>query len=123
MSNLPNPTRVDANTDREVRTFFDEYYQERIEYPANEVDAVLGFFSKRGFDDAAASSLTSTLLRQAKVDSVGTFRLLDTLKGLTDLQLSALIAEVLNYNRIKSSSLGFRIESAKNLLEARNIAP
>lgn len=123
MSNLPNPSRTEADTDREVRNFFDEYYQARIEYPANEVDAVLGFFSKRGFDDAASSSLASTLLRQAKVDNVSTFRLLDTLKGLNEVQLSALIAEVLNYSRIKSSSLGFRIESTTNLLEARNIAP
>jgi len=123
MSNLPNPSRLEADSDRLVRNFFDEYYQSKIEYPANEVDAVFGFFSKRGFDDAAASSLTSTLMRQAKVDNIGTFKLLDSLKGLNEVQLSALIAEVLNYNRIKSSSLGFRIESSANLLEARNIAP
>lgn len=123
MSNLPSPSRSEADTDREVRNFFDQYYQERVEYPANEVDAVTGFFLKRGFDESAATSLASTLLRQAKVDNVSTFRLLDTLKGLTEVQLSALIAEVLNYSRIKSSSLGFKIESTTNLLEARNIAP
>jgi len=123
MSNLPNPSRTEADTDREVRQFFDDYYQSSIEYPANEVDAVLGFFEKRGFGDAASSSLTSTVLKQAKVDNVSTFKLLDSLKGLNESQLSALIAEVLNYSRIKSSSLGFRIESDTTLLEARNIAP
>ena len=123
MSNLPDSSRQTADGDRAVRTFFDEYYQKRLEFPASEVDAILGFFSKRGFDDAAASSIASTLMRQAKFDSINMFKLLDTLKGLTDLQLSALIAQILNNNRAKSSSLGFRIESATNLLEARNIAP
>jgi hypothetical protein len=123
MSNLPRQVSLSANNDTAVRDFFDEYYKDRIEYAANEVDAVLGFFSKRGFDKAASSSLTATLLRQAKADNVGTFKLLDTLKGLSDIQLSALIAEVLNYTRIKSSSLGFRIRSTSNLLESRNIAP
>lgn len=122
MSNLPNQ-RTLTNTDQPLRDFFDRYYQARIEYPANEVDAVLGFFSDRGFGEEASSSLATTLMRQARVDSVSTFKLLDTLKGLTDVQLSALVAEILNYSRLKSSTLGFKVRSAENYFEARNIAP
>ena len=121
MNNIPSDPN--ANTDQAVRDFFDQYYQGRVEYAASEVDAVLGFFSSKGFDDKAASSIASVLLRQAKVDNVGTFKLLDTLKGLEDLQISALIAEVLNYSRIKSSSLGYRTETSTNFFEARNIIP
>lgn len=121
MSNIPRDPNV--NTDQAVRDFFDQYYQGRVEYAASEVDAVLGFFSNRGFGDEASSSIASVLLRQAKVDQVSTFRLLDTLKGLDELQLSALVAEILNYSRIKSSSLGYRTRAETNFFEARNILP
>ncbi len=111
------------NTDQPVRDFFDRYYQNRVEYAASEVDSVLGFFESRGFGDEASSSIAATLLRQAKIDGVSTFKLLDTLKGLDETQLSALIAEILNYSRIKSSSLGYKTRNTANVFEARNIIP
>jgi len=61
------------------------------------------------------------LLQQAKLDEVNVFQLLDTLKGLTELQLSAVVTEVLNYNRQKNSTLGFRVEDTSELLEKRNV--
>jgi hypothetical protein len=61
------------------------------------------------------------LLQQAKLDEVNVFQLLDTLKGLNELQLSAVVAEVLNYNRQKNSTLGFRVEDTSELLEKRNV--
>jgi hypothetical protein len=61
------------------------------------------------------------LLQQAKLDNVNVFDLLDTLKGLTEVQLSAVVTEVLNYNRQKTSTLGYRQEDKSELLEARNI--
>jgi len=121
MSNFP--TNGPRNTDQPVRDFFDRYYQARVEYAASEVDAVLGFFSKRGFGESASSSISATLLQQAKIDGVGTFKLLDTLDGLTDAQLSALVTEILNSSRIKSSVLGYRDPNTANFFEARNILP
>jgi hypothetical protein len=47
--------------------------------------------------------------------------LLDTLTGLNELQLSAVVAEVLNYNRQKNSTLGFRVEDTSEQLEKRNV--
>lgn len=118
-SNLP----VKENTDsgKEVRRFFNNYFNEPITFPAGEIDAVVGYFRGRGFDELASNSTAIVLLQQAKLDNVNVFRLLDTLKGLTDLQLSAVVAEVLNYNRQKTSTLGFKQQDTSELLEKRNV--
>lgn len=119
MSNLPPSISTDSA--QATRAFFDSYYTEPVFLPANEIDAVIGFFKKRGFDNTAANSTSIVLLQQAKLDNVNVFRLLDTLNGLTEVQLSSIVAEVLNYNRQKTSTLGYRQESNVDLLEKRNI--
>jgi hypothetical protein len=118
-SNLP----VEQNTDssQAVRLFFNNYFNEAISFPAGEIDAVVGFFKKRGFDDMASNSTAIVLLQQAKIDNVEVFRLLDTLKGLTEVQLSSVVAEVLNYNRQKNSTLGYRQQDTSDSLEKRNV--
>lgn len=118
-SNLP----VERNTDsgQAVRLFFNNYFNEAISFPASEIDAVVGFFKKRGFDDIASNSTAIVLLQQAKLDDVEVFRLLDTLKGLTEIQLSSVVAEVLNYNRQKNSTLGYRQQDTSDSLEKRNV--
>lgn len=118
-SNLP----VDQNTDsaQGVRLFFNNYFNQAISFPAGEIDAVVGFFKKRGFDDLASNSTAIILLQQAKIDDVNVFTLLDTLKGFTEVQLSAVVAEVLNYNRQKNSTLGYKQQDTSDLLEKRNV--
>lgn len=118
-SNLPVASDVDSG--EVVKSFFDKYFIQQMSFPAEEIDAVVGFFQKRGFDSIASNSTATLLLQQARLDSVNVFDLLDTLKGLTEVQLSAVVAEVLNYNRQKTSTLGFRKEDASELLEKRNI--
>lgn len=119
-SNLPSTLTASDSADS-VRNFFNSYFTSTISFPADQVDAVVGFFKKRGFDEIAANSTSIVLLQQAKIDGVNVFQLLDTLTGLTDVQLSAIVAEVLNYNRQKNSVLGFRQQSAGEYLEKRNI--
>jgi hypothetical protein len=119
MTNLPKQPANDSAD--EVREFFDQYLVRNISYPTNQVDAVIGFFESKGFDKNAAISTATILLQQAKLDNVNVFTLLDTLKGLTQVQLSEIIATVLNYNRQKISTLGFRVESTNQKFERRNI--
>jgi len=118
-SNLP----LEQNSDSAgaVKLFFNNYFNEAISFPAGEIDAVVGFFKKRGFDDLASNSTSIILLQQAKLDGVEIFKLLDTLKGFTEIQLSAVVAEVLNYNRQKNSTLGYRQQDTSDLLEKRNV--
>lgn len=116
-SNLPADN---ANTD-EVRNFFDKFFLHQITFPTNQIDAVVGFFLKRGFDDSAARSTAIVLLNQARLENVNPFKLLDTIKGLTDAQLSQVVTEVLNVYRDRSSALGFKLTTVEETTESRNI--
>jgi hypothetical protein len=118
-SNLPRTTNPDSAD--KVKSFFDSYFVQQISFPAQLIDATVGFFTKRGFDNLAASSTAIVLLQQAKLDGVNVFDLLDTLNGLEDIQLSAIVTEVLNYNRESVSTLGYRQATTGEQLEARNI--
>lgn len=118
-SNLPKIANLDSS--EEVRNFFDRYYQKEISFPVNQIDAVVGYFLKRGFEELAAKSISILLLSQAKVDNVNVFQLVDTLKGLTDVQLSAIVTEILNTYREKTSTLGFKKQVQELTIESRNI--
>ena len=54
-------------------------------------------------------------------ENVSVFALLDKLKGLTEVQLTQVIAQVLNSYREKTSQLGFRIQPKIDTFESRNI--
>jgi len=112
---------TDLTNDQKVNKVFDQYYTASQNFPSNEVDAVVGFFEARGFEKVAAVSTASTLLAQAKLDGVKIFELLDTLKGFDKVQLSAVVAQVINYNRPSTSTIGFKRDEQTNLTEKRNI--
>jgi hypothetical protein len=116
-SNLP---QSNSSSD-EVRSFFDNYFLHQITFPTNQIDAVVGFFMKRGFDDLAARSTAIVLLNQARIENVSPLKLVDTLKGLSDAQLSNVVTEVLNVYRDRRSSLGFKIANVEETAESRNI--
>ena len=117
--NLPqNPTNDSAN---EVKAFYDEYYTKPLSFPSNQVDAVVGFFESRDFDRSASIAVSTVLMRQAKLDGVKVFELLDTLKGLDTLQLSAIVTEVMNASRDRISTIGFRVDNTIDQVESRNI--
>lgn len=105
-----------------TKKFFDNYYNQEINYKAEEVDAVIGYFLKRGFEKVAAVNTASVLLQQANQDQVNVFALLDTLKGISDVQLSNIVAQILNLNRSKTSTLGYKVPAQTQLFDQRNIA-
>lgn len=119
-SNLPN-NLIQTDSSDAVKQFFDMYFTQPTVFPAQEIDAVVGFFLKRGFDDLASNSTAIILLQQAKLDNVNVFTLLATLGNLEDLKLSSVVAQVLNYNRQKISTLGYKRIDNSDLLEKRNI--
>jgi len=113
----PTPKR----SDKEINQFFDKYFDKPLEFASNEVDAVVTFFEKRGFEKAAAIAISSTILKQAKLDNVKVFQILDTLKGLDEVQISAVVAEIINYSRPKYSTIGYKRTETSNKTERRNI--
>jgi hypothetical protein len=83
--------------------------------------AVVGFFASRGFEDVAAELISETIIIQAKQDGYNPMQILDSLRGLDQVDISGLVAEILNYNRFKTSSLGIYQVDITNTEIARNI--
>jgi len=122
LTNLP-PSLVNSDGALGTRLYFDNYGIAPVEFASHDVDTTIGFLKSRGFADQAANVTAVVLLKQAYVDSMPVQELLDTLKGLENLQLSSLVGQILNNNRAPSSTLGFKISTTKNEAQARNIIP
>jgi hypothetical protein len=118
--NLPRKPN-DLDSQSQTKKTFNTYYAKQLSYPSNEVDAVIGFLENKGFDKEAAKSTGAILLQQAKIDGLKVFELIDTLGGLNKLQLSFTVAQVINFNRQRISSLGFRVDNTTTPVEARNL--
>jgi hypothetical protein len=115
------PTTASADSAGATKLFFDTYGQIPLEFNANEVSAAIGFFQAAGFDDDAAATTGAVLLKQAKLDAIPIYNLLDTLKKLDGVQLSALVGEILNNNRGTSSTLGYKTAAVEKQNQTRNI--
>ena len=100
-SDIQRKTSSDGTT-----KFFDSFYQIPIEINNTTLIAIKGFFETRGYGSVAAESVAIIITVQAKKDKLNPFEILDTLKGFTDVQISSIVGEILNYNRFKTSSLG-----------------
>ena len=113
--------KFDKNDSESQKKYFNNYYDAPINHTPGEVDAVIGHFRKRGFDEVAAINTATVLLQQADIDEVPVFELIDTLKGTTDVQLSNIVAQILNLSRSRSSLLGYKSTSSEELFDQRNI--
>ena len=116
-SNIPVSS---SNQDKTVQSF-DAYGTRPVEMNATVLAAMKGFFTSRDFGEVAAESIAVTIIRQAVQDGYNPMQILDTLKGIDTVQLSAIVSEILNYNRFKSSSLGYAQPFRPNPEIARNI--
>ena len=119
MASLPVSAKKDSAAG--TKLFFDRYGQTPLEFAANEVTAAIAFFQSRGFDGDAAILTAQVLLKQAKVDGIPVFKIIDTLTTFNGVQISALVAEILNNNRSSSSTLGYRISLTEKQNQTRNI--
>lgn len=119
--NLPPVEKIDSAAG--TKLFFDSYGQQPLEFSANEVNATIGFFLDKGFEDDAAKVTAATLLRQAKIDGVKIFEILDEFKELDGLELSSVIAQILNRYRLNTSTLGYRSVTVAKPNQTRNIKP
>jgi hypothetical protein len=120
LSNLPTKQATPDSADKS-RVYLNNFGQSGEEYSGADVDATVGFLSKRGFGLEAATVTSMVLLRQAKQDDISVFKLLDTLDTLQTLELSALVSEILNQNRSQTSRLGFKVLVSANQQKIRNI--
>jgi hypothetical protein len=120
-TNLP-PVETGTDSAAATKLFFDEYGQSPLEFSANDVEAAIGFFMSNGFDRDAAEITAAVVLRQAKFENIPVFQLIDQLKTLDGVKLSAMVGEILNNNRPSSSALGYKAANADDEFKTRNIA-
>jgi hypothetical protein len=119
-TNLPSPLKQDSG--RATTLYFNNYGVIPVEFSANEVTASVSFFESKGFDKDASTSVATVILNQAKTDGLPVYSILDTLKDFNGVQISALVAEILNNSRPATSALGYKNVSLTNNNKSRNIA-
>ena len=103
-NNIPKETTSASNSDFTVQVF-DQYFQTPTALNNSELTMMTGFFESRGFDKVAAESTALVILQQAKRDGFNAMQVMDTLKEVSPIEISTLVAEILNFNRFKTSSL------------------
>lgn len=121
MTSLPEKPLVDSAF--ATRVFFEKYGNGETGFTSNEVSASIGFFQSKGFAIEAAIPTAMVLLTKAKEDGQPVFEILDTLLGSSDIQISTIVARVLNENRPNSSKLGVSVQQVIPKNVARNILP
>jgi hypothetical protein len=120
-NNIPqSDIQIKSSSDGTTK-FFDSFYQVPVEINNTTLIAIKGFFETKGYGSAAAESVAIIITVQAKKDNLNPFEILDTLKGFNSIQLSAIVGEILNYNRFKTSSLGINSISSPAEEPRRNI--
>lgn len=119
-NNLPAQVQSSDNATATLQAF-DAYTTAPINIDSATFDAMTGFFESRGFGEDSAKSMAYIVIKQAILDKYNPFELIETLKGLNQLELSGLITEILNYNRYKTSSLGTASPFTPTEEVARNI--
>lgn len=103
-NNIP-PGTTTSSSDGTVK-FFDNFYKVPVEINGTALTAIKGFFESRGYSAGSAESVAIIILTQSKKDNLNPFEILDTLGGYGSVEISALVGEILNYHRFKTSSLG-----------------
>lgn len=118
-TNLP----LSQNNVEKTLQIFNNYFDQPITVKNNDLVALTGFFESRGFDKTAADTAASVIIMQAYKDSFDVMQILDSLKGLDNVEISGLVAEILNFNRLKTSFLGIVQQSIVSTEVLRNIIP
>jgi hypothetical protein len=104
-SNLPLSTSQSDSSDP-TKKYFDQFYTNPLELDHNSTLVVQAFFEKRGFSPDSAETIALIIVSQTKIENFNVSVIMDTLTGLDDVALNGLVAEILNYNRFSTSTLG-----------------
>lgn len=118
-TNLPASSNTDSS--ETTKYFFDQYGEIPLTFPSNDVESAVSFFKGKGFGEEAAISTALVILKQARIDGISVFAVLDTLTGLTQLELSSVVAEILNNDRRPISVLGYRARNITKDEIERNV--
>lgn len=104
-SNLPPATATASSSDLTNKAL-SQYNDVPIELDHNVMTAMIGMLENRGFSSDSAESISITVMVQARRDGYNPMTVLESMKKLGENDLSQLLSEILNYNRLKTSVLG-----------------
>ena len=121
MANTNLPSIAVEDSAAGTKLFFSTYGEEPLEFNANDVNSTVSFFENNGFEKDAALTVSTVLLKQAKLDGTPIYQILQGLSQFDGLGLSRVVGEILNNNRSPTSTLGFRTPDVK-VTQSRNIA-
>jgi len=82
-----------------------------------------GFLETRGFALESAENIAIVIMIQSVRDQYNPMTVLESMKKLGENDLSQIIAEILNYNRLKTSVLGSVQQITPVEFVKRNIVP
>lgn len=103
------------------RTVYGTYATSEYSFAPAEVDAVVGFFTQRGHEEAAAVALAARVLEKSKQEAVNVFTVLDRFKSVDEAYLNRVLHELVNTNSSKTSVVGFRNHRPPDTVESRNV--
>ena len=115
------PQKENETLDKTIKSLQRDQYIENFEFNQGDIDTSIGFFVKKGFDRKASEDISYIILKQAVIDGVHSQSILDSLSKSSAVELSQLLALVINSNRYKTSRLGLRDQKISNSLVSRNI--
>lgn len=121
MINLPIKSTSDSA--RATKLFFEKYGSQQVNFNANDVYNILGFFQYKGFQDDAAILTGLAVLAKAKQENTDVYTIIESLKTVDGVQLSILVSRILNQDRPATSSLGYKTPILAPSLITRNILP
>jgi hypothetical protein len=114
--------KTPSSSDQTVE-IFNNYYKLPVRINNNELIAMTGFLESKGFEPVSAESTAITILTQSSVEGYSAMQVMDTLKGLSSVDISGVVAEILNFNRLKTSLLGVKQDFSPSYTVARNVIP
>ena len=118
-TNIPQVKNNDSANS--TRNTINNFYSVDLPIDAGTFEAVKGFFDSNGFSKTASETIAYIILYQAYVDNYNPMQVLENIQGLNGIQLNALVTEILNFNRFKTSFLGFSVSYQTNSLISKEI--
>ena len=120
-TNLPIEPLQSLDNSKKTLRIFGDYFDKSVTVDSAEYDAMIAFFTSKDYDQQSAETIAYVIARQAKIDQVSGFSILDQLTNTDPQELTDIVAEILNLYRFKSSLIGKKTTNETPDVISRNI--
>lgn len=118
IGNLPS-----SKSSNKTTAYFNNFFSEDLYTSSDINDAVLGYFETVTGNTDAAKTLASSVLYTALSQGLNPMELIDQFRKMSDGELNAYLAMILNLNRASTSLLGISNQPETNKYIIRAILP